>query len=225
MIAGQKFVADDGNEVALFPLEYLYMTQDEGGNYSHWGTYNIDFAGWGSSGVVYRCPVYAPCTMKVISTSLSFYGGNAVIFESLNPVHMPNGVLDYITIMFMHDNNPPITSIGQVVNQGDVCYHTGTYGMVTGDHLHSCVGRGRGGYFVQRDGGNWDLSNRVHYWDGVFVNDTTIVNGYGHNWVKFDGGSIPPTPTVKYNKHRYNFVLFNRRKRQEKWTKKPLKRK
>jgi len=32
-----------------------------------------------------------------------------------------------------------------------------------------------------------------------------------------------PEPESGYNKHRYNFVLFNRRKRQEKWTKKPLK--
>jgi hypothetical protein len=33
----------------------------------------------------------------------------------------------------------------------------------------------------------------------------------------------PPEPVV-YNKNRYNFVLFNRRKRQEKWIRKPLKR-
>ena len=32
-----------------------------------------------------------------------------------------------------------------------------------------------------------------------------------------------PTPQQWYNKGKYNFVLFNRRKRQEKWTRKPLK--
>ena len=32
----------------------------------------------------------------------------------------------------------------------------------------------------------------------------------------------PPTPEIGYNKGKYNFVLFNRRKRQEQWTKKPL---
>lgn len=37
-------------------------------------------------------------------------------------------------------------------------------------------------------------------------------------------GSPSPTPESDYNKDGYNFVLFNRRKRQEKWTKKPLKR-
>lgn len=35
-------------------------------------------------------------------------------------------------------------------------------------------------------------------------------------------GVVPPEPESSYNKHRYNFVLFNRRKRQEKWTRKPL---
>lgn len=220
MRANQRLIADDGYEVFLFPMEYLYMTQDEGGNYSHYGTYNIDLAGWGARGVVYRCPLYAPCTMKVISTSLSYYGGNAVIFESTNRVHLADGSLDYITIMFMHDNNPPYKTKGQILQQGQLCYRTGTYGMVTGDHVHTCIGRGRGGYFVQRPSGNWDLSNRIHYWNGVFVNDTKVVVGYGHNWRKWTGGSVPPTPTPTptpekvYNKHKYKFVLFNKRKRQ-----------
>ena len=45
MIANQTLVAPDGYEVALFPMPYLYMTQDEGGDYSHLGTYNIDCVG------------------------------------------------------------------------------------------------------------------------------------------------------------------------------------
>ena len=226
MRANQKLIADDGYEVCLFPMEYLYMTQDEGGNYSHYGTYNIDLAGWGNVGVVYRCPLYAPCTMHVISTSLSYYGGNAVIFESNNMVHLANGSLDYVTIMFMHDNNPPYRRVGQTVQQGQLCYRTGTFGMVTGDHVHTCIGKGRGGYFVQRPSGNWDLSNRIHYWNGVYVNDTTIVRGFGHPWTKWTGGTTPPSPSpMVYNKDKYNFVLFNRRKRQEQWTRKPLKKK
>ena len=42
---------------------------------------------------------------------------------------------------------------------------------------------------------------------------------------EWDGSSPEPEPELGYNKRGYNFVLFNRRKRQEKWTKKPLKRK
>lgn len=192
MRAGQTLVASDGYEVALFPLEYLNMSQDEGGDFSHIGTYNIDFLGWGPLGRVFQCPIYAPCTMKVVYTGLSYAGGNQVIFESVNKVHLPNGALDYLTIGFAHDSNPPYTTIGQVVNQGQLCYHTGTYGNVTGDHVHTCVGQGHYQGQTQRPPENrWDLVNRIHYWDGVFVNDTIIINGYNHNWQIYQGGIVP----------------------------------
>lgn len=197
MIANQTLVASDGYEVALFPMPYLYMTQDEGGDYSHTGTYNIDFVGYNGSSVITNAPLYAPCTMKVISYSPGMTGGNAVIFESTNKVHFADGTLDYMTLMFMHDSSPPYTTVGQVVSQGQLCYHTGIYGYVTGDHVHSCLGQGQGGYFVQRPGGNYDLSNRIHYWDGVFVNDTTIIQGYSHDWVIYQGGVTPTTPGLK----------------------------
>lgn len=204
MRANQKLVANDGYEVALFPMPYLYMTQDEGGDYSHTGTYNIDYIGYNGSTVVTNAPLYAPCTMKVISYSPSYNGGNAVIFESTNKVHFADGTLDYMTLMFMHDNNPPYTTVGQTVSQGSVCYHTGTYGQVTGDHVHSCLGKGQGGYFVQRPSGNWDLSNRIHYWSGVFVNDTTIVQGYSHNWKTWN---IEPTPTGGKKKKKFPWAV------------------
>ena len=212
MIAGQRLIAQDGYEVALFPMPYLYMTQDENGNYSHAGTYNLDFIGYNGSSVVYRAPLYAPCTMKVISYHPGTTGGNAVIWQSTDLVHFADGTLDYMTLMFMHDNSPPYTTVGQTVTQGQLCYRTGTYGYVTGDHVHSCLGQGRGGYFVQRSTGNYDLSNRIHYWNGVYVNDTTIIQGYGHNWVTYQGGVTPPTPATK-TKKRFPWVLYARKLR------------
>lgn len=203
MIANETLVANDGYEVALFPMPYLYMTQDEGGDYSHTGTYNIDFVGYNGALVVQNAPLYAPCTMKVTSFSSTYTGGNAVIFESTRKVHLPNGALDYLTVMFMHDNNPPYTTIGQVVNQGQLCYRTGTYGQVTGDHVHSCLGQGQGGVFVQRPSGNYDLSNRIHYWEGVFVNDTTIVQGYNHPWQIWRG---QPQPTEE-EEHKFPWAV------------------
>ena len=182
------------------------MTQDEGGDYSHLGTYNIDFVGYNGSSVVTSAPIYAPVTMKVMSFSGTYTGGNAVIFESVDTVHLPNGALDYLTVMFMHDNNPPYTTAGQVVAQGQLCYHTGTYGQVTGDHVHSCLGQGRNATWVQRPSGNWDLSNRIHYWDGVYVNDTTIVVGYGHDWKTWDGPVNPPKVWGKHDKDKFPWI-------------------
>lgn len=209
MIANQRLVAPDGYEVALFPLEYLNMSQDEGADYSHQGTYNIDFLGWGSNGRVYNCPIYAPCTMKVVNTWLNYAGGNTVTFESVNKVHLPNGQLDYLTISFAHDNNPPYTTLGAIVNQGDLCYHTGTYGNVTGDHVHTCLGQGTYQGYTTRPSGHMDLTNRIHYWEGVYVNDTTIINGYNHNWLTW---TIPPTPTIT-RKHHFKWVLYSKKLR------------
>lgn len=200
MIAGQRLVANDGYEVCLFPLSILYMTQDEGGDYSHQGTYNVDFVGSTA-----QAPLYAPVTMKVVGTSLSEAGGNNVKFESVNKVHLANGNLDYLTIEFSHDSNPPVTTIGQVVQQGDLCYHTGTYGYVTGDHVHTCAGEGHYSGIVSRPPYGWyDLANRIHYWDACYVNDTTIVQGYGHDWKTWTEPTPPPTVSKK---HKFPFII------------------
>ena len=208
MRANERLVASDGYEVALFPLEYLNMSQDEGGDYSHVGTYNIDFLGWNSSGRLYNCPIYAPCTMKVVATFLNYEGGNAVYFESVNPVHLPNGQLDYLTIGFAHAFNPPYTRIGEIVQQGQICYYTGEYGDAQGDHVHTCCGQGHYQGLTQRSTGHWDLTNRIHYWEGVFVNDTTILQGYNHNWLIYN--QPVPLNTIK---SKFPWVLYARKLR------------
>ena len=189
MLAGQKLVASDGYEVALFPMPYLYMTQNEGGDFSHAGTYNIDFVGFNGTSVIKNAPLYAPCKLRI--RSIGTDGSNGLTLDSVDKVHLPNGALDYITIGVGHSNNPPSMIIGHVFEQGELFYTTGTAGYVTGDHVHMCVGQGAGGYLVQRSTGNWDLSNRIHMWEGLFVNDTAIIQGYGHNWQEWQGGSTP----------------------------------
>lgn len=88
---------------------------------------------------------------------------------------------------------------------GHICFADEDY---SGSAYLRCLGqnqRGNGsGYPVTLDNQN------LGYFYGIFRND---------NW---DGG-VEPEPETVDNKHRYNFVLFNRRKRQEKWTKQPLK--
>ena len=211
MYAGQRMVARDGYEVALFPMPYLRMSQDEGGDYSHQGTYNIDLLGWSPSGRVLRAPVYAPCTMKVVAYFNNYAGGNTLTFESINKVHLANGALDYLTICFAHDSSPPVTAIGAVVNQGDLCYHTGTYGNVTGDHTHTCCGQGQYQGYTTRPTGHMDLTNRIHYWDALYVNDTVISQGFGHNWVEWTQPPGPTPPTDEESKFPW-FIYWRRRR-------------
>lgn len=195
MKANQTLIGADGkHEVALFPMPYLYMTQDEGVG-THYNTYNMDFVGYNGKNVISKAPVYAPCTIKLMNYMPSYNGGHGEIWQSVDKVYLASGHIDYLTILFMHCDNPPYTRLGTVIKQGQLCYRSGNFGYSTGDHLHSGCGRGTYQGLVQRSGGNWDLANRIHYWDGVYVNDTTIIVGYGHNWRKYTGGSPAPEPT------------------------------
>lgn len=216
MQAGQRLVAQDGYEVALFPMPYLRMSQDEGGDYSHQGTYNIDLLGWGLGGRIYQAPIYAPCTCKLVWKEDSYSSGNIRIFQSVNQVHTPSG-LQYIHFYFGHDSAPPINTIGAVANQGDLIYHTGTYGQVTGDHTHTCMGYGEWvshshNITTRPPYNHQDLTYRLHYWDAVYVNDTVISQGYGHNWVTWSGPT-PPTPTPTPRESHFPWVLYARRLR------------
>lgn len=211
MLPLQRMIASDGYEVALFPFEYMYMTQDEGGDTSHAGTYNIDFQGWGSNGRIYKCPYYAPCTLKCVNTTFDTSNHN-IVFESVNKVHLADGTLDYLTIAFGHDDEVPY-QVGDIIPQGNLLGHTGTYGNVTGDHTHSCCGKGTYQGYTQRLSGNYDLTNRIHYWNAVYVNNTVIVEGYNHNWQEYQGGITPYASA----KSKFNWVLFNKNRKIKKF--------
>ena len=215
MQAGQRLVAADGYEVALFPMPYLYMTQDEGGDYSHFGTYNIDLSGRDADGKLYNAPIYAPCKSRLVYMENSYASGNIRVFESVDYVHTPTG-LRKILYYFGHDSNPPINVLGTVVEQGSLIYHTGTYGVTTADHVHTCMGYApwisQSVSMTERPPYNHeDLTNRLHYWDTVYVNDTIIEQGFDHDWVIYDG-PIPPTPSKP--KSKFPWVLYARKLRE-----------
>lgn len=211
MTPNQRLVASDGYEVMLFPLEYLYMSQDEGGGYSHAGTLQMDFLGWDSQGRVYQCPYYAPCSCKCIA--ITDYPANNRIYESLDKVHLPDGTLSYITFETAHDNNP-VTQIGTILTQGQLMGHTGTAGNVTGDHLHFQTAKGQyAGWEQVPPNNNWQLVNEMHIYEACYVNDTVIVQGYNHNWVDWTGPTPPP---VTNKKQGFPWVLYARKFRKQK---------
>lgn len=198
MRRGQKLVANDGYEILLFPLEYLNMSQDEGGSYSHLYTYSIDLLGWGANGRILKCPYYAPCTLRCVSVS----SGN-IVWESINQVHYADGNLDKITINFAHDDNTSVHYVGEIINQGDLIGHTGTTGNVTGDHLHLNIAKGTYQGFYDVGTGHYQLVNSIHVYDGMYVNDTIIIQGYNHNWRIYQGGITP-----NYKKYKFKWVLY-----------------
>lgn len=193
MRAGQTLKTNTGIEVMLFPLEYLYMSQDEGGDTSHVGTLAIDFLGWGNAGRIYQCPYYAPCSCTCIGSTES---ANR-IWQSNNPVLLADGSVDYVSWVQAHDNNP--LPIGTVLNQGDLLGHTGTAGNVTGDHLHLNVAKGKYTGWEQVPPNNfWQLRNSMHIYNACYVNDTEIIRGFGHDWKTYNAPT-PPKPRAKSN--------------------------
>ena len=198
MRAGEKLVDSNGVQIALFPLEYMYISQGENGSYSHQGTLNIDFLGWGANGRVLKCPYYAPCDCHVVYHT-SYYN----VWQSNNEVITPSGK-KYISFVVMHDDNPPL--YGTYKQQGDLIGHTGTNdpgGATTGDHVHinTASGTYAGWHQVPPDS-QWELINSSHIYDTFYVNDTTILEGYGYNWRIYQGGI---TPSKKY---KFKWVLY-----------------
>lgn len=206
MIANERLIASDGKEVALFPLPFLYISQGElmPSGWSHYNTYNMDFWGWGTGGRIYEAPLYAPVTMKVVAL-WDYNGSHTVTWESVDVVHLADGSIDYLTIEFTHANNPPYHTIGDVVTQGALCYYTGTFGQATGDHVHICCGKGHYDGYTQRTGGHYDLTNRIHMYNALYVNDTVISHDeHDYPWVLWS----EPTPTSSRKKSHFPWVLY-----------------
>ena len=83
--------------------------------------------------------VYAPFDMEIVSK-----GGesNSVIAQSLRPVRLADGRVDYLTCVFSHDNNISDIKVGNVYKQDEHFYDQGKKGA-KGIHLHLEVAIGR----------------------------------------------------------------------------------
>ena len=211
MTAGQKMVANDGKEVMLFPLPYMYISQGELESFSHAGILAIDFMGWDANGRVYEAPMYAPCSCECVAI-IDVYN-NGRVFQSLDTVHTPNG-LQYVTFMCFHDNNP-IASVGDRFTQGDIFAHTGTAGGVTGDHTHFNTADGTyAGWENVPPDNHGELINSSHIYDTCYVNDTVLVYDYNYNWQEYQGGITPS----EVKKTHFPWVLYANKLRKQRNT-------
>lgn len=192
MRAGQRLTNSRGNEILLFPLEYLYLT--EGRVPPEHDVLALDFLGWGSSGRVYDCNCYAPFSCSVVYTG----NDHNMIIWSDNPVVFADGTIDYASILVAHSNTEP-ANVGTHFTQGDLFYHTGNYGFSGGDHLHIELAKGHNTWNDTYIG----LKNAIHFYDGVYVNDTEIVRGGEFTWKTYKRPII--TKTNKYNVLLYTF--------------------
>ena len=212
MQANQKLKDANGYQIALFPLEYIYVSQADDETFSHedW-YYATDYLGWDANGRVYRCPCYAPVDLKCIYIDI---GECMAVWESFRPVHLANGMIDYLGIIVYHDNDISngIITVGDIKPQGQRFNRTGTGGNVTGDHVHLETGYGkytqpytstpRGTANYKYHFTDYTDVKRLHNYDALFTNDT--INEYSPNyytWRVYSGGY--------YRKSKFPWVLYS----------------
>ena len=196
MRANETMYANDGTQVCLFPMAEMIVTQESSpSSYSHCCGHPTDY---GSNNVI--TDVYAPFDCHKVADYTTLGGsGHTVIYCSDSPVRTPSGDT-YVTCQFTHDANPPL---GDSYKQGQVIYHTGAYGWVTGIHLHldqaNVYNDSWVSYGYKCSGGTtncWALKNSVQPNTIFYINDTTITNGGSFDWKKFEE-EPSPTPTKK----------------------------
>lgn len=217
MLAGQTLRDRNGKQVALFPLEGFSISQTDYGTFSHHGGveyWATDYLGLNSQGQrILRCPCYAPVDIKLIFKDST---EAMCVWESLEQVHLANGMIDYLTITCYHDNdieNNNYYSIGTIKRQGEEFFKTGTGGNVTGDHIHLETGYGK--YTSYQSTARYtpeykfhitDYTNpkRLHNYDALFINDTSPIDSPEHyNWITY----ITPYPQIV--KSKFPWVLYS----------------
>ena len=173
-------------ERPIFPSKYMRITQGymEG---THQDSYAIDNAGK-DSGV---SDIYAPFTgtIKKIYTN----DANEVWLESIDKVEYPDGTIDYLTVMFAHDNDISNLFVGKRILQNEVFYQEGTKGNVTGNHCHIECGKGK---FVntgwhKNTAGYWSIDNGKKPEECLWLGDTIkILDNHGYNFKKISTISV-----------------------------------
>ena len=179
-------------EKPLYPSPYMRITQGYMVG-THKDSYAIDEAG-SDSGIDY---INAPFTgiVKKIYTA----DANEVWLESTQPVIYPDGTVDYMTMLFAHDNDISNLFVGKVIAKGERFYEEGTKGNASGNHIHMECGKGKftGSGWHLNSAGFWSINNAKNPTDCLWVDDSIkILNSNGYTFKKIES-SVSNAPAVE----------------------------
>lgn len=167
-------------EKAILMMDYLNVTQNGNGSFSHRGDLAIDIAGK-DSGIDYLKAPFTGIIKRIYSNV------NAVWLESVDKVIYADGSVDYMTVMTLHDDDVSNLKVGDIIKQGDIYYKEGSTGYVTGNHIHLAVGKGKftGNGWYKNNYDNWCINNQIEVSKALFIhNNTKIINSGGLNWIR-----------------------------------------
>ena len=166
-------VATSGGERALYPSDLLFVTQGPYGEFSHQEQNAIDML------VRDGDSVCAPFTCRIVA--IKEESGNCVWIESTAEVLYADGSYDYMTCMFMHDDDVSDLNVGEILLQGQPFYEMGTAGYAEGEHCHISCYRGKytPSMTVENDG-----PEAVNAWEAFFLPDgITIGDAHDLPWI------------------------------------------
>ena len=163
-------------EKPIYPSQYMRITQGymEG---THQDSYAIDEAG-SDSGIDYMKAPFTGVIKKIYTQD-----ANEVWLESTDPVLYPDGTVDYLTMMFAHDNDVSDLSVGQIISQGARFYEEGTKGNATGNHVHIECGKGKftGSGWHQNSAGYWSINAGKNPTECLWIDDSIkILDNHGY---------------------------------------------
>lgn len=201
MRAGEKLVAPDGYEVALFPCEVLYLT--EARNPDEHDVLALDFLPRNLAGqAITAMPCYAPFSGTIVYTG----NDHNLILESDDKVHMPDGSLEYGRVLVAHSFDAPVS--GTHYNQGDLFYRTGNYGQSSGEHLHMEVAHVSSKSAQKWNTGGVGIYGAIHMWNALYVNNTYLLRGEDYNWVEYG-----ISPVTNRKKKSFPWALYSKKLR------------
>ena len=167
-------------EKPVFPMEYLRITQgyNEG---THVDSFAIDIAGKDYNISEVKAP-FTGVIKKIFQND-----ANEVWLESKEMVEYPDGTIDFMNILFAHDNNIDSLFVGKEIKKGEVFYHEGTKGNATGNHCHLECGKGK---FIdngwhKNNSGYWSINNGKKPEECLWINDDIkIIDSNNYNFKK-----------------------------------------
>lgn len=231
MILHQKMVDSNGVQVALFPLESFIITQRDDESYSHdpskylatdYQAFHYTSGSPTQTGIGYVLKYheyYAPVDMICVGMDKT---NASILWRSVNKVHLANGIIDYLILLFYHDNkvhNGDYT-VGQTVSQGDIIGYTGTYGnggSQVANHVHMESGWGENWNKVYADPvwGHINKDYALHNYDAMFGNDSICwgIQSYPdkYPWKIFTPSPTPPTPIREKGSFPWYLIAHKKR--------------
>ena len=160
-----------GQDLALFPADSMRITQGAYDTYSHMRQNAIDMQP--TNGMA-----FAPFNAQIVRKDVGYATCNGVWIQSVDKVRYADGSYDYMTVLYMHDDNIDNLTVGQMLTQGEYFYQSGTTGNSSGAHVHIAVYRGQ-----YRDDMEFATGD-VYAEDAFFVLDDTVIHSdYSIGWV------------------------------------------